>query len=164
MLLTEVRFRRAHRSGLNELARQEIPGSVTKRNWKRMKFYWLSLGILAVWRITYFLRAEDGPWDLVVRVRLAVGNGFWGKLLDCFYCLSLWVSAPFAWWLGESFRERILLWLSFSGGASLLEKLTTPKAPSALYFEEPGAQATHGMLRTETNPDCAEKHSSAPGN
>ena len=97
-----------------------------------MKFYWLSLGILAVWRITYFLQAEDGPWDLVVRVRLAVGNGFWGKLLDCFYCLSVWVSAPFAWWLGESFRERILLWLSFSGGASLLEKLTTPKAPSAL--------------------------------
>jgi len=25
-------------------------------------FYWLILGILAVWRISYFLASETGPW------------------------------------------------------------------------------------------------------
>lgn len=96
-----------------------------------MKFYWLMLGVLAVWRVTHFLQAEDGPWEIVIRLRLAVGSGFWGKLLDCFYCLSVWISAPFAWWLGEHWRERILMWLSFSAGASLLERLTAPPVPPA---------------------------------
>ncbi|HXP62645.1 MAG TPA: hypothetical protein VN829_19250, partial [Dongiaceae bacterium] len=73
--------------------------------------------------------------------------------LDCFYCLSVWVSAPFACWLGESWRERILLWLSFSAGASLLEKIASPKPPPAPYVEEPAGQETYGLLRTETKPD-----------
>ena len=59
-----------------------------------MKFYWLVVGMLAVWRVTHLLQAEDGPWDVVVRLRQAVGNGFWGKLLDCFHCLSVWIAAP----------------------------------------------------------------------
>jgi len=118
-----------------------------------MKFYWLILGILAVWRVTHFLQAEDGPWDVGVRLRLAVGKGFWGKLLDCFYCLSVWVSAPFAWWLGESWRERFLLLLSFSAGASLLDRLTAPKPPPASYVEEPIGEETYGVLRSEANPD-----------
>ena len=121
-----------------------------------MKFYWLILGVLAVWRITYFFQAEDGPWEVVIRLRMAVGNGFWGKLLDCFYCLSVWVSAPFAWWLGETWRERFFLWLSFSAGASLLEKITNPKIPPAPYVEAPGAEETYGMLRTEAKPDHGE--------
>ena len=38
-----------------------------------MRFYWLVLGALAVWRITHLLAAEDGPWDLVLRLRKAAG-------------------------------------------------------------------------------------------
>jgi hypothetical protein len=53
-----------------------------------MYFYRLLLGILAVWRITHLLNAEDGPWEVVVRLRRIAGEGFWGQLLDCFYCLS----------------------------------------------------------------------------
>lgn len=127
-----------------------------------MKSYWLILGVLSVWRITYFLQAEDGPWDIVVRLRVAVGNGFWGKLLDCFYCLSVWISAPFAWWLGEDWRERILLWLSFSAGASLLDKLTAPKPPPAPYIEEPTKESEYGMLRTEEKRDRAADSSNPP--
>jgi hypothetical protein len=73
------------------------------------RLYRLVLGLLTVWRITHLLQAEDGPWDLSVRLRSSVGIGFWGKLLDCFYCLSLWVAAPLAFLLGESFWERALL-------------------------------------------------------
>ena len=47
-----------------------------------MRFYDLILGILGVWRITHLLQAEDGPWDLVVQLRRALGNRFWGRLLD----------------------------------------------------------------------------------
>ena len=61
-----------------------------------MVFYWLVLGILGVWRITHLFYAEDGPWDIFVRLRKLAGSGFWGKLLDCFYCLSLWIAVPFA--------------------------------------------------------------------
>jgi hypothetical protein len=100
----------------------------------KMEFYWLVLGILGVWRITHLLQAEDGPWDLVIRLRRKAGEGFWAKLLDCFYCLSLWIAAPFALCLGEDLRERLLLWLAFSAGAILLERFTNreqgiPPAP-----------------------------------
>ena len=88
-------------------------------------FYWLVIGILVVWRISHLFFGEDGPGDIFVRLRRAAGEGFWGKLLDCFYCLSVWVAAPFAYWLGESWKERLLLWPALSAGAILLQRLTT---------------------------------------
>lgn len=103
-----------------------------------MKIYELTLATLCVWRITHLLQAEDGPWDFVVRLRRAAGGGFFGKLLDCFYCLSLWISIPFAWGFGESWRERLLLWPALSAVAIFLERLTAPPAapPPAPYFED----------------------------
>lgn len=84
----------------------------------------LILGVLAVWRVTHLLAKEDGPFDLVFKLRKIAGAGFFGNLLDCFYCLSIWVSAPFAVWLGNTCKEQFLFWLAFSGAACLLEKLT----------------------------------------
>lgn len=89
-----------------------------------MSFYWLTLAILATWRITHFLQAEDGPWEVVVRLRRKMGEGFWGSLMDCFYCLSVWIAVPLALWLGESWWERLLLWPALSAGAILLERGT----------------------------------------
>jgi hypothetical protein len=45
-------------------------------------------------------------------------------MLDCFYCLSLWIAVPFAWILAATWRERALVWLALSGGACLLERAT----------------------------------------
>jgi hypothetical protein len=103
-----------------------------------MKIYEITLAALCVWRVTHLLQAEDGPWDLVVRLRRTVGEGFFGKLLDCFYCLSLWISIPFAWGFGASWRERLLLWPALSAVAILLERLTSPRTspPPAFYLEE----------------------------
>ncbi|NUO79365.1 DUF1360 domain-containing protein [candidate division KSB1 bacterium] len=105
-----------------------------------MKFYWLVLGVLSVWRITHLLHAEDGPWDLLARLREELGASVAGKLLDCFYCLSLWLAAPLAFLLGESVKERLWLWPALSAGAILLERLQTraQHAPPALYFEDKG--------------------------
>jgi hypothetical protein len=106
-----------------------------------MRYYWFMLGVLGTWRVTHLLQGEDGPGDLLVRFRRWVGSGFGGKLLDCFDCLSLWISAPFAVWLGEAWPERFLLWLGLSGAAILLELLThrneTLPAPYNEESEEP---------------------------
>jgi hypothetical protein len=114
-----------------------------------MKFYWLVLGTLTVWRITHFLWAEDGPWDVVIRLRRWAGEGFWGKLLDCFYCLSVWVSAPVGYVIGESWLERVLLWPSLSAGAILLQSVTNraPKVSPAPFTEDPREENNHVMLR-----------------
>jgi hypothetical protein len=112
-----------------------------------MRFYSFLLGILSVWRITHLLNAEDGPWDLVVRLRQKAGERFWGQLLDCFYCLSVWIAAPFAIYLGGKLGERILLWPALSAGAVLLERVTDmghDEAP-ALFVED--SEDEHDMLR-----------------
>ncbi len=88
------------------------------------------LSILAVWRLTHLLSKEDGPWDMVYRIRRAAGAGFFGNLLDCFYCLSIWVAVPFGIWLGNSWWEKFLYWLALSGAACLLEQLTSSRPQS----------------------------------
>jgi hypothetical protein len=113
-----------------------------------MRLYPLILGVLGVWRVTHLLNAEDGPWDIFVSLRRSVGSGFWGDLLDCFYCLSLWVAVPFAFVLAETWREDIVLWLALSGGAILLERATVARGATALAYREP-SEAEHELLRQE---------------
>ena len=103
-----------------------------------MRFYKLILGTLAVWRITHLLNAEDGPWEVFVRLRRLAGEGFLGQLIDCFYCLSVWIAAPFALYLGRTWSERTLMWLALSAGAILLESVIDRghgEAP-ALFVED----------------------------
>jgi hypothetical protein len=98
------------------------------------RFYTLLLSVLAVWRITHLLQAEDGPGALLARLRALAGAGFWGQLLDCFYCLSLWVAAPFAWFSGGVWTEKLLLWPALSAAAILIERVS---ARPAIYAEDP---------------------------
>ena len=113
-----------------------------------MRFYWLIIGTLSVWRVTHLLAAEDGPWQVMVRLRRHAGEGFFGELLDCFYCLSIWIAVPVAVLIGEGWRERVLLWLALSGGAILLERATARFEPvPARYIED--VEDDDGMLRKE---------------
>jgi len=80
--------------------------------------------ILAVWRVTHLVQAEDGPFDLIFKIRKFAGNGFFGQLMDCFYCFSLWVALPAGLFFGLGWLQKILLWLAFSGAAILLEKIS----------------------------------------
>lgn len=123
-----------------------------------MDIYWLMLGVLAVWRVTHLLQAEDGPWELVARLRRRAGQGFWGKLLDCFNCLSLWVALLPAWLIGSGWKERLFLWLALSGGAILLERLTRrePASPPAIYYEDP--EAAYDLLRESPEPIPDERN------
>src|SRR5258708_13294575 len=87
------------------------------------------LGTLAVWRLTHLLAAEDGPFYLLARLRRRLGSGFWGGLMDCFYCLGLWMAVPFAIWLGGPWIERLVIWLALSGAALHGNRNTPPLAP-----------------------------------
>lgn len=116
---------------------------------------WFSfvLGVLATWRVTHLLAHEDGPWDAVLRLREALGNGFWGHLLDCFYCLSIWIAAPFAFAVARDPTGWGLAWIGLSGAACLLERLTP--GPSAVIqpFDTEGDH--HELLRTTAGGDDA---------
>ena len=126
-----------------------------------MQFYWFLIGTLAVWRITHLLAAEDGPWNIVVKLRRSAGTGFWGGLLDCFYCLSLWISAPFAFFLGADAKERICLWLAFSAGAIILDRVTTKEPAIPEYFEHGGEE--NGVLRQGESSGSGGQTSEAAG-
>lgn len=84
-------------------------------------WYWLLLGVLAVWRMTHLLHVEHGPWGVLFKIRtLALRVGA-GSVFDCFYCLSLWMAAPVAWWLADAWLARGVTWLALSAGAVLIE-------------------------------------------
>jgi len=103
----------------------------------------LILAILTVWRVTHLLTAEDGPFEIVTRLRLRAGSGWFGKLLDCFYCLSLWISAPLALWMDTQWLERVLLWLGLSAAAILVNRAAEALAPERPhYFEAPRADTS----------------------
>ena len=104
-----------------------------------MKLYMFLVGVLAVWRVTHLLQAEDGPGNIVVHLRRLAGHSFLGRLMDCFYCLSLWIAVPFAVLCAETQQEGFLLWLAFSGGAILLERATGNLNTQAQYTEEPNS-------------------------
>lgn len=114
-----------------------------------MHFYRFLLGTLCVWRITHMLNAEDGPGDVVAHLRRQAGEGFLGQLLDCFYCLSVWIAAPLAILLGEKLGERVLLWPALSAGAVLLERVTDRQAGErpVLYVED--KEDDYDMLRRQ---------------
>jgi hypothetical protein len=91
---------------------------------------YLVLSVFAVWRLTHLIGKEDGPFDIIFSVRKKAGNSFFGKLMDCFYCLSIWIALPFGIWLGQNWIEKILVWFALSGAAALLEQATSKQNDS----------------------------------
>jgi Protein of unknown function (DUF1360) len=92
-----------------------------------VQYFLFMLSSLAVWRITHLFSKEDGPFDIIYSIRKKAGAGFFGSLLDCFYCTSVWVALPFGLWTGNTWPEKLLYWAAFSGAACLLEQATAAK-------------------------------------
>lgn len=97
----------------------------------------LAVAVLATWRVSHLVAREDGPFDLVFRLRRRAGAGWLGRLMDCPYCVSLWVAAPAALWLASGWADGVALWLAVSGGAVLLEKLAIRLDPPVSPDSEP---------------------------
>jgi Protein of unknown function (DUF1360) len=85
-----------------------------------------AVGSLVTWRVTHLLAEEDGPGDLVLDLRRRAGDGELGKLMDCFYCLSIWVAAPVSLAVAGRTREAPFTCVALSGAACLLERATGP--------------------------------------
>jgi len=81
-----------------------------------------ALATLAIWRVTHLLANEDGPADIIVKLRTVLGDSLAGKLMDCFKCLSLWISAPAALFVTRTPLTWLFVWLALSGAACLLQR------------------------------------------
>lgn len=109
----------------------------------RSIWFFFFIAGLAVWRIAHMMHAEDGPFDLIVRLRTVFGRSFLGSLMDCFYCLSVWIAAPAAWLLGRDWPEWLLLWPALSGAAIFMEQVhallknKNDRLTMPLYEEDP---------------------------
>src|SRR5260370_39755156 len=107
--------------------------------WKRFV-----LAVLATWRITHLLAYEDGPADLIARFRALLGAGFLGSLMDCFQCLSLWIAAPFSFFIARRPLPLVVAWLALSRAARLPERpgpkpaLVAPPAPRPADMKDRG--------------------------
>jgi hypothetical protein len=105
------------------------------------------LAVLATWRVSHLLAGEDGPGDVVFHLRKSLAQSLFGRLLDCFGCISLWVAFPFAFFVTTQPWEVFVVWLALSGGAMLLEGLR-PESVLVQRSREPlEGDQSDGMLR-----------------
>jgi len=82
------------------------------------------VAVLATWRVAHLVAREDGPFDVIVRLRTRANDSIIGRLMDCPHCVGLWVAMPFACWLIATPGQFVVAWLGIAGGASLAERLT----------------------------------------
>jgi hypothetical protein len=109
-----------------------------------MKFpFRFGVAALATWRVTHLLVREDGPADAVARVREKLGQSQLGALMDCYYCASMWVAIPFAFFAAKKPADRVAAWLALSGAACLIEELTSHGTEQTGGYDE--------LLRRETS-------------
>jgi hypothetical protein len=88
-------------------------------------FFRFLIAALATWRLAFLLARERGPWDVFGRLRRSVG-GVAGELLTCVKCVGLWVSVPFAFFVGREWVELVVVWLALAGVAALIDEWTKP--------------------------------------
>lgn len=107
------------------------------------------LAVLATWRVTHLLAYEDGPADLIVRFRARLGRSIAGQLMDCFFCLSIWIAVPTALFVSLKPAEWLMSWLAVSGGACLLQEMI--KDPVVIQpIAQEAEEEINNVLRAET--------------
>lgn len=96
-----------------------------------------AVAVLATWRVSHLLACEDGPGEVVVRVRARLGSSWAGVLMDCFACTSVWAAAPLSLTVTRRRGEVLPTLLALSGAACLLHGLhESEQAPHHDALEE----------------------------
>lgn len=87
----------------------------------------LLAGALAVYRVSYLIAREDGPFDLAAWVREKLGQANWiGRGFHCPLCLSFWGALLAALMLAAHGRLEassdifLLNWGALAGGCAVL--------------------------------------------
>ncbi|HWG21052.1 MAG TPA: DUF1360 domain-containing protein [Terracidiphilus sp.] len=102
------------------------------------------MAALATWRVTHLLVREDGPADAIARTREWLGESRLGALMDCFYCTSMWVAIPFAFFVAKKPVGRVTAWLALSGIACLIDERMEKE-------DEERNGGVDGLLRAKTS-------------
>lgn len=90
---------------------------------------------LATWRLASLLVYEEGPFSAFLELRKLAGvihdaenkvmgddGSFLGRLLNCFWCTSIWAALIPAMLLAESYWEWFVFVLAASAGAIMIEE------------------------------------------
>ena len=77
------------------------------------------LAALATWRLTSLHCYEDGPLQILERLRQVRGLH---DLLSCFWCTSVWAAALFAVLLRQPLADWPATWLGISALAIVIEE------------------------------------------
>ena len=101
-----------------------------------------AIAALGTWRLTHLLTLEDGPFDLVARLRGALGRA--GRVLDCFYCCSIWIAAPLALFVTTRPLTWLCVWPALSGVACIVHRASEPAAVALPVPDEGAADRADG--------------------
>lgn len=99
-----------------------------------MNLSWIAIVGLASFRLTKLISKEAGPWDVFMVFRSWAGvydigpdkkpMGFLGKMIECPFCLGIWISF-FLWLLPEGmFRRYFVGFLAVAGIQTILQAAT----------------------------------------
>lgn len=83
---------------------------------------WLAACWLAAWRVTALLCYEKGPFEIFLRFRRGAAMAGLERLVTCFHCLSVWVSAAIVLVIYDVEARSLLLILGVAGAASVTER------------------------------------------
>ena len=80
------------------------------------------LGILGVYRFSFMLAQEDGPFDIFSKLRGYIGQKTWyGRGMHCTLCISFWVSLLCAVFVAEGVTI-VTYWFGIAGGVLVLHR------------------------------------------
>src|SRR5262249_8254697 len=109
------------------------------------------LAALATWRAAHLISREDGPFDMVRRIRAALPGRRVG-MMDCFGCMSLWVAVVIAFFVTLRPADFLIVVLALSGLAMLLDSLSA--APLVVEkISEMQGESANGLLQADTTSD-----------
>ncbi len=81
------------------------------------------IAVLAVYRISYFIALEDGPFDWSSKFRNKIGQKTWvGRGFHCVLCISFWVSLGAALIVNGFILYTIPYWLAVAGAVLVVHK------------------------------------------
>lgn len=80
------------------------------------------LAVLATYRISTLIALDDGPFDILARMREEIGQETWvGRGLHCPICIGFWVALAAAAAMPDMTLQMVgLWWLAIAGGSAWL--------------------------------------------
>lgn len=86
-------------------------------------WYWLVVSVLVTWRLSCLVCYDEGPFQVMVRVRAFFYSLGWNSLIECFHCVALWISLLVGLLVMDPCVEVFFVVLAIAGGSSMVERL-----------------------------------------